>query len=363
MSVADTAASSAPIGRSSSGCRASRCANDRLCAARVAPRDGAPVGLSSSVAQAGEQAQERALVGRVAAASSAVSAPARARSTRAAGAARVGGRTRAARPPARRLGRRPARARRRARAGGSGTVDWRLGAGRGAVGLGARPASGRAPDGRDRRGGRRCGGAARRIDDADRARLDELEQGVAQLDHAAGRRAATRSRTVRRPSIATSSAPALAVDDELVDAERRRAGTGRQSSDGITASISRHCFEQAVDLDERVARARPARRTPRRGLVGDEPERAAARRVHAKQTSTSRVEQRGAVGRPGRDGRRPRPRGSAPSSRWTTCRRPVRPRATARRSSARSPSSPSTSGSDNVSNVPWSTRIPPVTDA
>ena len=86
----------------------------------------------------------------------------------------------------------------------------------------------------------------------------------------------------------------------------------------MTRRISRHCFEQAVDLDERVARARPAPRTTTARVR--RPRSGTSRLLAHRPRSTRRRGGRAARGR-----RRPGPRCSPdsaawqwPSARWTT---------------------------------------------
>ena len=126
----------------------------------------------------------------------------------------------------------------------------------------------------------------------------------------------------------------------------------------MTAQDLAPLLQQAVDLDERVARARPApAHAPRRGSSAANRNEPSPGTSTAKHRSTSRASSAGAGRRPGRPRRRPRPRRQWPSSRWTTP-------AIGPASSHSAPllralaSSPSTSGSDSVSKVPWSTDPP-----
>ena len=174
-----------------------------------------------------------------------------------------------------------------------------------------------------------------------------------------GRAACCTSSRTRAPAVdRDQQRPALPVDDDLVDLQARRADEARQSSDGITPRISRHCLSRrststsaSLELD-RLVRA-PGRRALRRRTRTRRSPGAST----AKQTSTSRRQQRRTVGDPTRDVRRSRPRRQCPSSRWTT---PEAGPASSRSAPVfrALASSPSSSGSANVSNVPCSTDSP-----
>ena len=150
--------------------------------------------------------------------------------------------------------------------------------------------------------------------------------------------------------------PTLAVEHELVDLERVEQAAGRQSSDGMTRRISRHCFRRRSTSTSASLSSTGSAHDHGAGSSAAKRNEPDGWHMLVKQRSTSRMSR----SPPSSSGPCCSLESAAwqwPSARWT---RPAT--SPASRYSApvlRAPASnPNTSGSDSVSNVPWSINTP-----